>query len=111
MERHPEYKYYIQHIDEKNRWIYIFDKDKSGWGEKVFDWSDEEESNGPIEFILRIKDANGWHVEEVGDGQFRFKEDNLGMVFQWDDLFGFVVIVEDLSRVDEVMEFMKNYME
>ncbi len=110
MDRHPEYKFYIRHIDEKNKWIYIDDKDMSGWGESVFDWSDDERDNGPVEFILRIRDANRWIVDKVGDGQYRFRQDDLSMVFQWDDLFGFVVSVEDWSRVDEVIVFLNQYM-
>ena len=110
MDRHPEYKYYIRHIDKKNRWIYIDDKDKSGWGDRLFDWSDYEGYSGPVEFILRIKEANQWFVDKAGDVQYRFEQDNIGMVFQWDDLFGFVVIVRNRNRVDEVIEFLNRYM-
>ena len=46
MKRHPEYKYRIDRLSEKDSWIFISDKDHSGWEDCVFDtWSrdrDEE---------------------------------------------------------------------
>lgn len=31
---------------------------------------------------------NQWDIEKVGRLQYRFIQDTIGMVFQWDDLFG-----------------------
>lgn len=111
MKRHPEYKYCINYINKEDFWIFISDKGESGWGENVFDpWSDEID-DGPIEFIERIKERNQWDIEKVGRLQYRFIQDTIGMVFQWDDLFGLVVVVEDRDRLGEVLQFLGEYME
>ena len=111
MKRHPEYKYIIDRISEKDSWIFIRDKDQSGWGDSIFDAWDDSMDAGPVELLLRIKDRNHWDVEKVGMQQYRFRQDEIGMVFQWDDLFGLVIIIEDWDRLDEEESFLSDYFE
>lgn len=109
MNRHPEYKYHIERIREKDSWIFISDKEDSGWGRRVLDAWDDEKDDGPTEFILRIKEDNNWNVEKMGEMRYRFKQDDFEMIFQWDDLFGFVVSVEDESKLNATVQFIKQY--
>ena len=109
MERHPEYKYYIERISENDSWLFIGDRNHSGWGTKVFDAWDEDKDTGPIEYILRIKEQNQWDIEKVKDLQYRFEQDELGTIFQWDDLFGFVAVIKDWDRLNEVLDFLSVY--
>ena len=109
MDRHPEYKYVLEQIDEKDSWIFIGDKDQSGWGKIVYDMWDSDKDSGPVEFLLRIKERNNWDIEKVGDLQYRFKQDKIGLTFQWDDLFGFVVAIGDWNRRDEAVRFLNDY--
>ncbi len=109
MKRHPEYKYRIDRLSEKDSWIFISDKDHSGWEDCVFDTWSRDRDAGPLELILRIKERNHWDAENVGMQQYCFRQDEIGMVFQWDDLFGFVVIIEDWNRLDEAVHFLNGY--
>ena len=109
MDRHSEYKYSIAKLYEKYGWIFIDDMD-SGWKFSLFDWSDDDQYNGPVEFVLRIKDSTNWDIEKINALQYRFKQDPLKLIFQMDDLLGFVVIVPDWGRVDEVVAFLNSYM-
>ena len=111
MDRHPEYKYYIEDISEENSWLYIGDKEQSGWGRHVYDTWSELKDDGPIELLLRIKEQNQWELEEVDWLQYRFKQDDIGMIFQWDDLFGLVVIIDNWNKIEEAIVFLKKYME
>ena len=109
MSRHSEYKYKLDHISEQDSWIIIGDKEQSGWGNLVYDIWDDDTDAGPVEFILRIKDRTQWDIEKVGDLQYRFKQDDIGLIFQWDDLFGFVVVIDNWNRVDEAVRFLSDY--
>lgn len=106
MTRHPEYKYQVGKSFENKRWIHIEDLENSGWGKEVLDcWSDIKD-DGPMEFILRVKDKYNWTVIEVGELQYSFIEDKLNLIFQWDDLFGFVIVVDDIDKVEAVKELI-----
>lgn len=108
MNRHPEYKYRVGQINTEEHWINIEDKDDSGWGKLARDpWEDDNE-RGALEFILRVKDKTGWDIEKVGDWQYRFKQDELGIIYQWDDLFGFVILYKDASVLNKTLEFIES---
>ena len=65
------------------------------------------EDDGPAELMLRIKEANGWTIVDKGMGRFSFSEDPQNLIFQWDDLFGFVIIVDDVSKVEYVKSLIE----
>lgn len=106
--RHPEFQYSIADTN-KGTWIYIEDPCDTGWGKDVFDWTSDDSDTGPIELLLRIKDRTHWNLEEIGDRQYRFKEDSLGLIFQWDDLFGFVVIIQNNEHYQSAVSFLEKY--
>lgn len=111
MERHPEYKYKIGRLEPKASWICIEDMNASGWGKEIFDtWSDERD-NGSVEFLLRIKEENNWSIKNVEPFKYQFIEDELEMVFQWDDLFGFTIQIKEWNMLGRVLDFLKSYVE
>ena len=106
MDRYPEYRYTCGEIKETEGeiWIYIHDKDDSGWEKLLFDfWEDD----GPVELMLRIKESNNWTVVDMGMGRFTFEEDKQKLIFQWDDLFGLAVVVDDIEKVEYVRAFIE----
>lgn len=109
MDRHPEYRYSIGHINAEEYWIYIEDKDGSGWGKLARDpWEDDNKS-GALEFIIRVKDKTGWDIEEVSEWQYRFKQDKLEIIYQWDDLFGFVILYKNQATLNKTLEFIESF--
>ena len=113
MERHPEYRYRIDRIVEdvnEETWIYIGDSDHSGWGENLVDWTCYNPNSGAIELLARIRECEGWNVKETGDSQYSFGE-MTEMMFQWDDLFGLIVIVKEKNKVSEALNFLRKYTE
>ena len=109
--RHPEYRYECGKSRKTGGeyWTDIVDKDNSGWGESVFDMWDDSNEDGPVEFIQRIKEENGWTVIDLGMGRYSFAEDKSKMVFQWDDLFGFVIVVDSEKKLKLVKEVVCRY--
>ena len=107
MNRHPEYKYKVKRTN--GLWIYLEDADNSGWGREVFDWTSDKTDNGPVELMLRIKDKTGWHLVDLGDNQYKFSEDRLEIIFQWDDLFGFVIVISDTTKQKPVIDFLEEF--
>lgn len=71
------------HPPDKDRWIFIFTDD-----------IDE-----PDEFIVLVKayrDILNGKIIEVSDMmQYKIDNDELGLIFQWDDCFGITVVVPD----------------
>ena len=112
MTRFPQFKYTIGHIQNDENWIFIKDPNDSGWEKNLFDsWADDEEKYcGPVEFILRIKDKNNWTIKKVGLLQYSFEEDPLQMVFQMDDLMGFVIIAHK-ENLEKTISFLGEYMD
>ncbi|MGN0655426.1 MAG: hypothetical protein ACI4KR_01400 [Ruminiclostridium sp.] len=109
MKRHPEYEYEIGKKDPESSWIYIKDKNESGWEKLLFDYSQEDNFAGQVEFLLHIKEKYNWNIEEAEPFGYQFVEDNLKMVFHWDDLFGFTVSVEDWQKSDKVLNFLREF--
>jgi len=109
MERHPEYKYKIGRLAPKESWIYIEDMNDSGWGKEIFDFWSDEKDDGPVEFLLRIKEENNWNIKKVEPFGYQFIEDELEMEFLWDDLFGFTIQIKDWYMLGKVLDFLKLY--
>lgn len=108
MQRHPEYRYNLNPNFFKSNLIRIEDPDHNNWGEAVMDTWDEENYKGPVELLLRIREKKNWTIKEVGIGQYSFEEDKLNLIFQWDDLFGFVIVVNDPVTKEEAVSSMLN---
>lgn len=110
MQRHSEFEYSIERIkdDSSEIWIYISDNG-SGWEEDIFDWTSDEQYDGPIELIKRIQEKENWTIKNVGELQYSFEEDCNHLMFQMDDLFGFTIVLKDAEKYDSMMNFIKKY--
>lgn len=109
MKRHTEFQYCIGRIEKSSSiWIFIEDN-KSGWNKEVFDWTSDEQYAGPIELLKRIQEREHWTIKRVGELQYGFDEDPYNIVYQMDDLFGFVAIINDVKQYDKVLAFIKKY--
>lgn len=73
---------------DKERWIFIFTDD-----------IDE-----PDEFIVLVKayrdKLNGKIIEVSDMMQYKIDNDELGLIFQWDDCFGITVVVPESTELD-----------
>lgn len=95
-----DYKYKILHINKNERWITIISNDEL----------DLEEPDAFIYFVKMIqKDVNG-SIENIGNIQYRIINDGLGLVYQWDGLFGISVIYPENVKEYQAVEFLNKYM-
>ena len=76
------YKYNINHINEESRWIFI----------KSDDENNLEDPDTFVCFVKKIQSHLKGNIVSVGDTQYRLSNDNYGFIYQWDNLFGIVVI-------------------
>ena len=112
MTRFPQFKYVIGRIQSDKNQIFIQDQNDSGWEKNLFDsWADgENRFIGPVEFLLRIKEKTGWAIKKAGFLQYAFEEDPLQLIFQMDDLFGFV-IVTNKENLENAISFLQQYID
>lgn len=110
MRRHSEFKYYIKNVKEDSSevWIYISDNG-SGWEEDIYDWTCDKQYDGPIELLKRIQEQENWTIKNVGELQYGFEEDPNNLIYQMDELFGFVIVIRDVKKYDYVMSFIQKY--
>lgn len=84
---------------DKERWIFIFS-----------DYPDE-----PDEFVALVKAySNMVHgkITEVSESmQYKIDNDELGLIFQWDDCFGITVIAPQFTDLDRAYETLKRLCE
>lgn len=86
--------YQISHINPKDRWIFI---------------SSTSDFYTPDAFIHLLKSAVSYHgssITEVGYCQYHISNLNFELIFQWDDLFGIVVIYPENSNLEHIISFI-----
>lgn len=93
-----EHKYEITTINDKEGWVYIND---------VADNLCFEEPDSFIHLVRLFKASFGGTVIEVGDVQCTVSGMPIRLVFQWDDLFGIVIIVDKSEDMNQVLELIK----
>lgn len=89
--------YKINMITEEDGWIVI---DTNGWGSE------------PVRLLAQsIADEMGKEMFQPyeGDAQFMIKGDPYKLLFQYDDLFGTVVILDKLEDKDEVVALLERH--
>lgn len=89
--------YKINMITEEDGWIVI---DTNGWGSE------------PVRLLAQsIADEMGKEMFQPyeGDAQFMIKGDPHKLLFQYDDLFGTVVILDKLEDKDEVVALLERH--
>ena len=97
------YSYKITSINEKERWIYIEDENP----DEEIEWL--MEPDGFINLVNKITNNDKSKIVEVGNIQYRITTDTLDLIYQWDDLFGIVVIYGEKENKDEVVGYLKKY--
>ena len=93
-----KYEYKIKHIDRTNKLIYVVDKHTS-----------YDEADAFIHLVKAVSEWNGGNIINVGEMQYRISNDKFDLIYQWDDLFGIVIVYKDSDKVEEVIEYLKNY--
>lgn len=93
-----KYEYKIKRINKTNKWIYVEDK-----------YSLYNEVDAFIHLVKAISVRNGGNIINVGEMQYRISSDKFDLIYQWDDLFGIVIVYKDSDKVEEVIEYLKNY--
>ena len=89
--------YKIQMITQEDGWIVI---ETSGWGSE------------PIRLLAKsIADEMGKELFQPyeGDAQFMIKGDPYKLLFQYDDLLGTCVILDELEDKDEVVALLERH--
>lgn len=91
--------YKINMITEEDGWIVI---DTNGWGSE------------PIRLLVSsIAEELGGEVVQPyeGDAQFLIKGDPYKLMFQYDDIFGTVVILDKMKDKDDVVALLERHFE
>lgn len=89
------YNYRIFMVDEDEKWIFITHND---WDE-------------PVAFVALVKkicDKCNGKICIVGDTQYKINGDKFDLIYQFDNLFGTVVIYNNLSSKSDVTEYLEN---
>lgn len=92
-----KYEYKIKHIDKTNKWIYVEDM-----------YSLYNEADAFIHLIKAVSKRNGGNIINVGEMQYRISNDKFNLIYQWDDLFGIVILYKDSEIVEEVIAYLEN---
>ena len=95
-----EYKYKIIIVNSKDRWIFIKSNDE---------W-DSYETDAFFSFVEIIRNDTGGIIESIGDGRVVIKNNDPVFIYQWDDLFGIVVIYPENMSEDEAIRYLSKYM-
>lgn len=94
-----DYNYKITHINTKDRWIFIYDDDTS--------MCDDED--GFVELVKRIQEYTNGKIESVGYIRYRIIGDRYDLIYQWDTLFGIVVIYSSKENVEHVRKYLEHF--
>ena len=89
------YRYSVANINEKDGWIFM-------------DCNNGEQYEDYVPFVNFIKIINkdySGKIIEVGEMRYKIEGLEPDMIFQWDDLFGIVVIYND--NKEEVLDFLR----
>lgn len=93
-----EYHYKIKDINQKDHWIFIYG-----------DEYDIEDTDSFIYLVKKIQKGVNGKIKNVGDFQYKIVGDNLNLIYQWDSLFGIVVIYPHNISANNAVNFLKKY--
>lgn len=83
-------------INHDERWIYLTSN------------TDDSEPDAFITLLNRIATQLNGDIISVGDWQYRISTDELRLKYQWDDLFGIVIIYRK-GQLEKAVEFINKY--
>lgn len=91
-----EYSYNIINVDAREHWIFISHED----------W---DEPDGFISLVKKIRDDCNGVIVNLGDTRYKIDGDGMNLIYQYDNLFGTVVIYRKAEDKDAVIDFLKKY--
>ena len=94
------YQYRIWSINDSERWIYIRSDDSN----------DCEDPDSFIYLVKAIQKDVGGDVVEVGASQYMVSGEKLGLVYQWDGVFGITVVYPSNTTKERAVAFLNKYM-
>lgn len=94
-----EYIYNILNINEEQRWITLVSNDEF----------DCEEPDSFFHFLQRIRRGVRGTIKELGEMRYQIPEDNLGLVYQWDEVFCISIIYPQTVSKEIVIDFLEKY--
>lgn len=97
-----KFKYKIWSISEEDRWIFIQSDDKYKM--------DLEEPDAFIYLVKTICSHLNGKIVSLGMTQYSIDNDQCQFIYQWDDLFGIVVIYPDSMQVNKAKEILRDYL-
>ncbi len=89
-----KYNYKIFRIDEAEKWIFITHDN----------WDNPEEFTALVKKICA--NCNG-SIFVVGNTQYKIKGDKFDLIYQFDSLFGTVVIYNDASSKQDIVKYLE----
>ena len=105
-ENNYKYHYKINYISFDSRWIWLSCNEEDSL-------EDEEPFINLLKLIAKKLNAGQWKNKICttgGNMQFTIKNDPLNLVYQWDDLFGIVLIYPNNSNLSHIKTFLfENY--
>ena len=87
----------INMVTEEDGWI-VIDTDRPG----------SEPVRALAKSIAEEMESEMYQLYE-GDAQFMIKNDPYKLLFQYDDIFGTVVVLDDIKDKDKVIELLNNH--
>lgn len=90
------YHYAVIYVNEKENWISI--QDDTPYDIDAF-----------VNLMKKIQYSCDGIIEEVGYLQYCVIGSKYNLIYQWDSCFGIVVIYDDCTKKDEVIDFLEKY--
>lgn len=90
-------EYQIININDIDGWIFISADDSF------------ETPDAFVSLVKAISSSVGGEISPAGWMQYKISNLPFDLVFQWDDLFGIVIINNNQLLKDDVLCFLKNY--
>ena len=97
-----KFSYRIWSINEEEHWIFIQSDDEYKM--------DLEEPDAFICLVKTIQSHLNGTIVSLGMTQYKIDNDQYELIFQWDDLFGMVVIYPDSMQVNRAKEILRDYL-
>lgn len=89
----------IIHIDKNERWIFLSDESFGPCDSEPF-----------VSLLQSIATQTSGRITAVGNVQYRISNLPIDLIFQWDDLFGTVVIYGETHSPNEAVSFLEMYL-
>ncbi len=89
--------YQIISISDTDGWIFISADDSL------------ENPDAFVSLVKAVKESVNGEISSVGWMRYKISNIPFDLVFQWDDLFGIVIINNNQTEKEDVLHFLKNY--